>query len=155
HFALLGQPQARLRMGNFSPMRVPESTLQEIWTFVRDLGFRPQITAQLTAPSAAANGVTYTLNVTNIGLPGKGLSGEDLTVSLVVPAGTTVVSTTGTGYQGVRADAEANLAVWTLPKLGPQDQQTFTLTLSKAGTSANNVRGSVRWTKPVVKPGPI
>src|SRR6476620_5950453 len=57
HFALLGQPQARLRMGNFSPMRVPEPMLQEIWTFVRDLGFRPQITAQLTAPAVAANGV--------------------------------------------------------------------------------------------------
>ena len=41
--------------------------------------------------------MTYTLNVTNIGLPGKGLSGEDLTVLLVVPAGATVVNTTGTG----------------------------------------------------------
>jgi mono/diheme cytochrome c family protein len=156
HFALLGQPQARLRMGNFSPMRVPEPMLQEIWTFVRDLGFRPQITAQLAAPAVAANGVTYTLNVTNIGLPGKGLSGEDLTVSLVVPAGATVVNTTGPGYQGMRADAEAkaNVAVWTLPKMAPKDQQTFGLTLSKAGTAADNVRGTVRWTKPVVKPGP-
>ena len=57
----------------------------------------------------------------------------------------------------MRADAEAkaNVAVWTLPKMGPKDQQTFGLTLSKAGTAADNVRGTVRWTKPVVKPGPI
>jgi hypothetical protein len=38
--------------------------------------------------------------------------------------------------------------------MGPKDQLTFGLTLSKAGTAADNVRGTVRWTKPVVKPGP-
>jgi mono/diheme cytochrome c family protein len=156
HFALLEQPQARLRMGNFSPVRVPESTLQEIWTFVRDLGFRPQLTAQLSAGAAAANGVTYTLNVANGGLPDKGLSAEELTVMLVVPAGSSVVSTTGPGYQGVRVDQDAkgNVAAWTVPRMAPKDRQTFTLTLSRAGTAEDNVRGLVRWTKPVVKTGP-
>lgn len=156
HFTRLEQPQARLRMGNFSRTRVPESVLQEIWTFARDLGFRVPIAGQLGAGVPGANGVTYTLNVTNGGLPGKGLTAEDLTVLLVVPAGASVVSTTGAGYQGVRADAEAkaSVAVWQVPRMAPKDRQTFTVTLSRAGSAADNVRGSVRWTRPAVKTGP-
>jgi hypothetical protein len=157
HFTRLEQPQARLRMGNFSRTRVPESVLMEIWTFARDLGFRVPIAGQLGAGVAGANGVTYTLNVNNGGLPGKGLTAEDLTVLLVVPAGTTVVGTTGAGYQGVRPDTEAkgNVAVWQVPRMAPKDRQTFTITLSRAGTPSDNVRGLVRWTKPSVKTGPV
>ena len=150
-------PAVRIRMGNYSRSRLPESMLREMYDWARDLGFRAALTGRLSAGVAEAAGVTYTLNVENIGLPGKGLTAEELTVSLVVPAGADVVSTTGAGYQGVRIDeqAEANVAVWQLPRLAPKDHQTYTLTLSQAGTAQDNVRGSIQWTKPVLKTGPI
>lgn len=154
---LLDEPPAvRVRMGNFSRSRLPESVLLEIFNFAKDLGFRVPMTGQLSAGVTGANGVTYTLNVENIGLRGKGLTAEDLTISLVVPAGAKVVSTTGAGYQGVRVDeqAKANVAVWQVARMAPQDHQAYTLTLSQAGTQADNVRGAIRWTKPAVKTGP-
>ncbi len=91
-----------------------------------------------------------------MGLPGKGLAAEDLTINVVVPAGATVVRTTGEGYQGVRQDAElkTNVAVWQARRMGPKDHQKYTLTLSRAATAADNVRGVIRWTKPAVKTGP-
>ena len=151
------QAPERVRMGNYDRARLPESLLQEIFTFTRDLGFRVPMTGQLSGGVAGPTGVTYTLNVKNIGLRGKGLTAEDLTISLVVPAGTNVVSTTGAGYQGVKVDGEAkaNVAVWQAPRIAPKDQQTYTITLSRAGTAADNVRGSIRWTKPAVKTGPF
>ncbi|MGH9255476.1 MAG: c-type cytochrome [Vicinamibacterales bacterium] len=150
------QPAVRVRMGNYSPSRVPEALLQEIWAFARDLGFRPGVEGRVSAGAAAADGVTYTVNVRNMGLPGKGLAAEDLTINVVVPAGATVVKTTGEGYQGVRQDAElkASVAVWQARRIGPTERQTYTLTLSRAATAADNVRGVVRWTKPAVKTGP-
>ncbi|MBI4886267.1 MAG: c-type cytochrome [Acidobacteria bacterium] len=157
HWKTLGEePAVRVRMGTYSPARLPESLVQEVWTYARDLGYRPLIASQLSAGVAAASGVTYSLTVQNSGLPNRGLTAEDLTVNLVVPAGANVVSTTGSGYQGVRADAglKANVAVWQLGKLAPKDRQTYSLTLSRAGTAADNVRGVVRWAKPVVKTGP-
>jgi hypothetical protein len=151
------QPAVRVRMGTYSRSRLPESTLQEVWTFVRDLGFRPFVAGRLSAGAAASDGVTYTVNVENAGLPGKGLAAEDVSINVVVPAGTKVVRTTGEGYQGVRQDAElkASVAVWQARRLGPKDRQTYTLTLSRAATAADNVRGVIRWTKPTVKTGPI
>lgn len=157
HRALLEEaPPARVSMGNFSPSRLPESVLQEIWTYLRDLGFRAPMAARLSAGVASANGVTYTLNVENFGVRGKGLIAEDLTVTLIVPAGANVVSATGAGYQGVRRDeaAKANVAVWRAPRMTPKDRHTYTITLSQAGTAADNLRGTVSWTKPAVKTGP-
>jgi hypothetical protein len=94
--------------------------------------------------------------VENTGIAGRGLTAEDVTVMLTVPAAATVVSATGAGYQGVRRDeqAKANVAVWTVSRMAPKDHQTYTLTLSQAGTAKDNVRGSMRWAKPTVKPGP-
>ena len=67
----------------------------------------------------------------------QGLTAEDVTVTLAVPAGTTVVTATGAGYQGVRRDeqAKADVAVWTVPRMAPEDHQTYTLTLSQAATA--------------------
>ena len=58
-------------------------------------------------------------------------------------------------YQGVRRDeqAKANVAVWTVSRMAPKDRQTYTLTLSQAGTAKDNVRGTIRWMKPTVKTG--
>jgi mono/diheme cytochrome c family protein len=155
--ARLGEPPAeRLAMGSFSPSRLPESTLQEIWTYIADLGFRARMRGELSAGVPSTNGVVYTLGVKNTGVEGSGLAAEDVTVTLAVPAGASVVAATGAGYQGVRRDerAKADVAVWEVPRMAPGDRQTYTLTLSKAGTATDNVRGSIRWTKPTVKTGP-
>ena len=158
HAKLLDErPPARLRMGNFNPYRVWESQLQDIYAWARDLGPRARITGRLAKGMPANNGVSYTLNVENGGLPGKAPTAEDLTIRLIVPNGTDVVAATGAGYQGVRMDeqAKANVAVWQVSQLAPKEHQSFTITLSKAGTAADNLRGDVRWTKPVVKTGPF
>jgi len=155
--AMLGEkPFERLAMGSFSPARVPESMLQDIWGYITDLGFRARMRGQLSAGTRSANGVTYRLDVENTGVAGKGLTAEDVTVNVVVPAGATVVATTGAGYQGVRRDDQlkGDVAVWTVARMAPKDRQSYTLTLSQAGTTGNNVRGNIRWMKPAVKTGP-
>ena len=173
--ARLGEPPfERLGMGSFSPSRVPESMLQDIWDYIVDLGFRPRMHGQLSAGVPSADGVVYTLDVENMGVEDVGLAAEDLTMTLVVPAGATVVTATGAGYQGVRreeqpagrggggrgggrggaAAVEADVAVWGVPRIAAGDTQTYTLTLSQAATATNNLRGTIRWTGPTVKTGP-
>lgn len=155
--ARLGEPpQERLAMGNFSLTRLPEASLREVWSYIVDLGFRPRMKGELGPATPTANGVLYELDVVNTGLKEGGLAAEDLTISLVVPNGATVVTATGEGYQGVRRDeqAKADVAVWTVPRMAAGDRRAYTLTLSQAGTSTNNVRGTIRWTKPTVTTGP-
>jgi mono/diheme cytochrome c family protein len=153
HTALLGERgPPRLRMGNFNPARLYESELKEVYDWARnDLGFRVNVAGRLSAGAAAANGVTYTLSVDNIGLPGKAKTAEDLTIRLIVPAGVNVVAATGDGYKGVSVDekSKANVAVWQVASIAPKAKQTYTITLSKAGTAADNLRGDIHWTKPL------
>ena len=73
--------RGRVRMGNFSPKRLPESQLQEIWTWMNDLGMVVPIVARLTSGATSATG-TYTLNVENEGLKDKGVAAEDVTICL-------------------------------------------------------------------------
>jgi hypothetical protein len=151
--AMIGEPPyERMAMGHFSVTRLPESTLQEIWSYITDLGFRPKVFGQLSAGVPSAGGVVYKLDVGNTGLVGKGRIAEEVTVNLAVPVGTTVVAATGPGYQGVRRDerAKADMAVWSLPRLAPGDRQTYTLTLSQAATAKDNLRGTIRYMKPKV-----
>jgi mono/diheme cytochrome c family protein len=158
HEKLLHEPPpVRIRMGNYAPTRMWESQLRTIYDWARDIGFRPRIVGRLGKGADGANGITYALDVSNNGLPGKGLTVEDVTIALIVPDGASVVAATGEGYQGVRMDEKAkrNTAVWTVSRMGPKDKQSFTITLSRAGTAADNLRGSVRWTKPAVKTGPF
>jgi len=155
--ASLGEPPfERLAMGTFSPSRLPESMLQEIWTYIVGLGFRARMQGQLSAGVPSTDGVVYTLDVENTGLEDIGLTAEDVTVTLVVPAGAAVVTASGAGYQGVSRDEEANadVAVWGASRFAPRDRQTYTLTLSQAGTAANNLRGTIGWTRPTVSTGP-
>jgi hypothetical protein len=86
----------------------------------------------------------------------KGTIEEGLTVSLNIPADTTVVAATGTGYQGVHTDdkTKASMAAWQLPRSAPKDQERITVTLSKATTSAANPCGQIRWAKPAPQTGP-
>jgi hypothetical protein len=78
---------------------------------------------------------------------------EGLTVSLTIPADTTVVAATGTGYQGVHTDEKASVATWKLPRSAPKDQEKLSITLSKPVTAAANLSGDIRWTKPSPKSG--
>ena len=169
HRILLGDPSAfadasgglefkltqdSVRMGNYSRVRLPETLLQEIWHYVSaDLGIRALISAQMNVTSAdapAGTGVTYTLTVENRGLPGKGLAAEDVSIALTLPSGSTVVTASGAGYQGVRRDpeADADLAVWQVPRIDPKDKQTYAITLSGSGAAPRIPRGTVRWSKP-------
>jgi mono/diheme cytochrome c family protein len=155
--ARLGEPPyERLAMGNFSATRLPESMVRDIWTYLTDLGFRARMRGRLSAGVPSTGGVVYKLDVENIGLKGEGLTAEDLTVILAVPAGAKVVTTTGAGYQGVRRDEQlkADVAVWGVSRMAPGERQSYTMTLSQAGTVKDNVRGSIRWMRPAVKTGP-
>ena len=156
--SLGGNGPSRVHMGNFNPNRVTEDELQDIYNWVKnDVGFRAPMRGRISKGEAGANGVTYNVTVENFGMPGKGLTAEDLTVRLMIPNGVNVVSATGAGYKGVRMDeqAKAMVAEWALPKAAPKEQQSYTITLSKAGTQQDNLRGNIRWMRPAVKPGPF
>jgi mono/diheme cytochrome c family protein len=142
----------RVRMGNYDRNRLPESTLKEIWTWAMDLGPLVPLRGNVSAGVPGTGGVAYTLNVANAGVKGKGVAAEDVTVSLVLPAGSKVVTATGTGYQGVRRDeqAKADVAVWQLPRLAAADRQALGITLAGSAPDAA-VRGTIRWGKPAVK----
>ena len=117
--------------------------MRQIYFWARDeIGFRPPLAGVLSKGETGPSGVTYSLRVSNNGLQGKGLIAEGVTVSLIIPAGTNVVAATGTGYQGTRNDdrTKANTAVWQLPRSAPKDQESLTITLSKAGTAHDNIQ---------------
>jgi len=152
-----GNGPARPHMGNFNPDRVTEAELQQILDWIKtDVGFRAAMRGRLTKGEQSDKGITYTLNVQNLGLAGKGLTAEDVTVRLVIPEGSKVVAATGAGYKGVRTDdkEKAQVAEWAWSKASPQDKQSYTITLSKAGTKTDNLRGLIHWEKPMIKPGP-
>ena len=140
-----------VRMGNYNPVRLPETTLRVIYDYMRDLGFPLTITARLDAGMPVDNGVKYTLLVENAIVPGKGLAAEDMTISLNIPADVKVVGATGAGYQKVQHDAKANtdVATWKISKLPAKTPQTFTITLTKA--PADQLKGPLRWAKPTMK----
>jgi mono/diheme cytochrome c family protein len=148
-------PDNPIRMGNFSRTRVPESSLQQIWNYVSmDLGLRVPMRGRFTAGVPAGSGTTYTLNVENTGIAGKGRTAEDLTISLMLPPGVSVISTTGAGYQGLRRDAQAgtDVAVWTLARMAPTDRQTYSITLSapSPASGTQRLRGTIQWSKPAL-----
>ena len=137
-------------MGNFLRTRMPESELREVYNWMRDdIGFRPFLQGNMTA-----NGATYTLNVRNGGAEGRGIAAEGVTVRAVIPAGVTVASATGDGYQGVKMEGGNTYAEWTLPRSAPRQAQTYTITLSRAVTPQDNFRAEVRWRSPAPKSGP-
>ena len=140
----------RIRMGNYDRNRLPEALLRQMFDWAMDLGLLPPLTGQVTAGAADTSGAIYTLNVINAGAKGKGVTAEDVTVSVILPTGTTVSNATGTGYQGVQADeaSKASAAVWRVPRMAAADRQTFTLKLSSATPT---LRGTIRWAKPTVK----
>ncbi len=152
-----GNGPPRVHMGNFNPDRVTEGELAQVLDWIKtDVGFRAAFRGRLSKGEPGDKGVTYKLNVQNLGLAGKGLAAEGVTVSLVLPTGATVVNATGAGYKGAHMDAKekAQVAEWSWPKAGPQDKQAYTITISKAGSGKDNLRGLIHWEKPMIKPGP-
>jgi cytochrome c553 len=156
HRAALGINATNLDMGNYSRTRLSAGTLRSMYFWARDeIGVRVPLAGTLSKGEAGPSGVTYTLTVTNNGLQGKGVIAEGLTISLIIPADTTVVAATGTGYQGIGTDekTKAGVATWQLPRSAPKDQERITITLSKPATAASNLRGEIRWAKPAPKTG--
>jgi hypothetical protein len=124
--------------------------LAEIWSYVtEELGLRVPVAARLSRPATAGGGTTYTLAVENSGVVGKGLTAEELTVELTLPAGATATTATGLGYDGVHPTRGGkNVAIWLLPILAPQDRQTLTITLSGTGVATTISEGTVSWASP-------
>ncbi len=153
HTGLLGTKlPPRLNMGSYDPERLPESDLRIIYDWMDlELGLRALVHGRLSG-----GGATYQLALDNTGIPGKGRSAEDVTVRLVIPAGTQVATATGEGYQGVRWDSEANgdVATWKLARMDVSYRQVFTITLSRGAFTKDNVKGQIRWTKPDLKVHP-
>ncbi|MGH9253217.1 MAG: c-type cytochrome [Vicinamibacterales bacterium] len=139
----------RVRMGNYLPARLPESMLREIYDWAVDLGSLVALSGSVTAGPGGPGGATYTVTVVNTAVRNKGLAAEDVTIAVELPDNAQVVNTTGAGYEGVRRNGEGKMvATWRVPRLGPADQQTYTITLS---TPASAMRGTIRWGKPAVK----
>ena len=150
HRQVLGAMGNQVNMGNFARTRMPESELREVYNWMRDdIGFRPFIQGNMTV-----SGATYTVNVRNAGVEGRGIAAEGVTIRAIVPSGVTVVSATGAGYQGVKTEGANTFAEWTLPRVAPKDAQTYTITLSRAVTPQDNFRAEVRWRSPAPKNGP-
>ena len=158
--AVLGPPQSNatnLDMGNFQRSRLTVGQLRSIYFWARDeAGPRAPMNGQIAKGEQGANGVTYPVTITNNGVVGRGVTAEGLTINLTIPADTTVVAATGTGYQGTHTDdrTKATVATWKLPKAGPKEQEKLSITLSKPVTAAANLRGDIHWTKPAPKNGP-
>jgi mono/diheme cytochrome c family protein len=154
-----GQPlRPRFVMGNYNRATVQESSLRQIYDWMRnDLGVRANIAGRISPGTPGPNGVAYTVTIENAGAQGKGVAAEELTVSIRVPAGVMVTGAAGEGYQGVRRDDQAmtDVAVWQIARLPAAERQTLTLTVSSAVTPANNLRGTITWARPAVKPGPL
>ena len=141
----------RVRMGNYDRQRLPEDTLKEIYDWAMELGKLVPISARITAGPSDGAATTYTVDVSNGAVPNKGLTAEDVTISLIVPPGTKVVAGTGTGYAGVKKQGDNDVAIWKVAKFAPRDRQKFTITL--AGTATGNAvpRGTIAWAKPSAK----
>jgi len=147
HRQLIGAQGQNLDMGNYSRTRMWESQLREVYNWVRDdIGFRPALQGQL-----AANGASYTVTVRNNGLEGKGVAAEGLTVRLMIPPGVNVVNA---GGANVRMEGGNAVAEWQLARSGPKQAQTYNITLSRAATREEGLRGEVRWRSPAPKNGP-
>jgi mono/diheme cytochrome c family protein len=139
-----GNPYCRaVRMGDYSPNRLQEDQLKQIYDWAVSLGLEIPITTNISAAEQAPNGFTYKVDVSN-----KGVQADNATIQIEVPAGTKVVTATGTGYKGVRADrkTKGNVAEWQVAKLMPNDKQSFSITLSKAVAEHDHLKGSIHWT---------
>jgi mono/diheme cytochrome c family protein len=118
----------RIRMGNYTRERLPEPLLREMWDWAMDLGILVPLTGRITPGSKTSAGMSYTVQVTNAGVKGKGLTAEDLTVEIA-----------GDGK---------TVATWQLPRLAAGERHQFTVTLAAPAAA---LKGTIRWARPAVK----
>src|SRR5258706_6828087 len=86
-----GNANGNVDMGDYNRERVTPASLRQIYNWVRDdIGFRAPMVAQISKPQMGPTGASYTVNVTNGGIQGRGVIAEGVNVSLIVPAGTNV-----------------------------------------------------------------
>jgi len=98
------------RMGNFSPIRVPEPVLREVYQWmVLDIGLRASVGAVMRLGERQENQTTFNVTVINQGVKDLGLDVYGITLFVKVPPGRTITSGTGTGYMGVQPLAELGL----------------------------------------------
>lgn len=148
------------RMGNYSPDRLSELVLKQIYTWlVDDLGMRPNIGGTIAVGQREGDATTFNVAARNLGVKDKGLAAEKVTVYVKVPQGMKVTGSTGAGYQGVapfsslglapalmlaphphdasavvewpKVDLSFNVAVWRVPRLAAGD--VFNASLRMAG----------------------
>ena len=139
------------RMGNYSKARLPEIVLNEIWRYISvDVGLRAPVNATIKASSSAGT-VSYELTVENAGKVGKGLAAENMYISMRVPSGSTVVSASDRGYQGIQPYAAGgyNVAVWLVPSVAAGEKPVYTLRVSGSGAE-EGAHAFVHWLKPTV-----
>jgi cytochrome c553 len=149
--AMMGSQNTNLAMGNFAKTRLPVAELQSIFTWAHDeIGPRVPMSVRFGKSEAVADGVKYVLTVANGGVPGKGLTAEEVVVRLAIPADASVVAEPGAGYKITTDEkTKASVAEWQLPRSAPKDQESLTITLSKAAP----LRGELRWMQPSPKNG--
>jgi hypothetical protein len=136
-----GNPYCRaVRMGDYSRTRLQEDQLKQIYDWAVSLGLEIPITTNISAAEQAPNGFTYKIDVSN-----KGVQADNATIQIEVPAGTKVVTATGTGYKGVHADrkTKGNVAEWQVAKMLPNEKQSYSITLSKAVAEHDHLKGSI------------
>ena len=149
-----GNANGNVDMGDYNRERVTPASLRQIYNWARDdIGVRAPMAAQISKPQMGPTGASYTVSVTNAGIQGRGVIAEGVNVSLIVPAGTNVVAANGPGYQGTHMDGANMVATWVLPRSAPGDKADLTITLSKAGTAQDNLRGNIKWAKPGPRQG--
>jgi cytochrome c553 len=141
------------RMGNYPGTRIPDTVLRELFRFVKDdLRLLVPMTATFNAAGVPSGGnTTYSLAVKNTGKAGKGLSAEDVTITLKLPPGAKVVSATGPGTQS----ASAGAALWKVAKIAPQQELKYSITLAGSpGAPADVFKDSrVDYMKPTMRNG--
>jgi mono/diheme cytochrome c family protein len=141
----LPNPPPFVRMGDYSPERLPESILEQIWGWMTDEGLLTPLTAGLTGPRPGAGEATYTLTVVNRGLQGRGLVAENVTIALMIPTDARVVSATGDGYVGVEQFEGQTAAVWRVPRIAPPANLEYRMTLAEPPSVLDRIRANLRW----------
>lgn len=137
------------RMGSYSRERLPETTLQEIFRFIRyDLGLLAPITAAVDGGVRKGANTVYTLTVANTGKFSVGLPAEAAIIKLPLPAGATVVSATGEGYKGAlpAEGGSGTVATWEVKAIPPDAKQIYTLTIT--GSPDGFKGANVAWALP-------
>jgi hypothetical protein len=138
-----GNPYCRaVRMGDYSRTRLQEDQLKQIYDWALSLGLEIPVTTNISEAQQSEGGVIYKMTVIN-----KGVQADNATIAVEVPAGTKVVTATGTGYKGVHADkkTKGNVAEWQVASLLPNDKQEYSITLSKALPQGEHLKGSIHW----------